>query len=61
MMDDFEKNECLKILELLTIDNLLSLTDTVTGRVVTVEKKEGTLNIQCVLKYDFQAFNSYFV
>jgi hypothetical protein len=41
MMDDFEKKECLKILDLLTLDNLLSLTDTVTGRVVTVENKEG--------------------
>ena len=41
MMDDFEKKECLKILNLLTVDNLLSLTDTVTGRVVTVESKEG--------------------
>ena len=40
-MDDFEKKECLKILDLLTLDNLLSLTDTVTGRVVTVENKEG--------------------
>jgi hypothetical protein len=40
-MDDFEKKECLKILDLLTVENLLSLTDTVTGRVVTVENKEG--------------------
>ena len=40
-MDDFEKTECFKILDLLTLDNLLSLTDTVTNRVVSVENREG--------------------
>jgi hypothetical protein len=42
-MDDFERGECLKILDLLTHDNLISLTDTVTGRVVTAENKEGNI------------------
>lgn len=41
-MDDFERKELKKILDLLTLDSLTSLTDTVTGRVVTAENKEGT-------------------
>ncbi|XP_028398963.1 uncharacterized protein C3orf38 homolog [Dendronephthya gigantea] len=43
-MDDFEKKECLQILDLLTLDNLLSLTDTVTNRVVSAENKEEALS-----------------
>lgn len=41
MLDEIEKKGCCKILELLSLDNLISLTDTVTGKVVTVESKDG--------------------
>lgn len=41
MLDGTEKKECLKILALLSYDNLVSLTDTVTGKVVAVENREG--------------------
>ena len=56
-MDDLEKGECLKILDLLTVDNLLSLTDTVTGRVVTVESKEG-IKWSCLPHLKRLSFNS---
>ena len=57
MMDDLEKSECLKILDLLTVDNLLSLTDTVTGRVVTVESKAG-IKWSCLPHLKRPSFNS---
>lgn len=41
MLNEIEKKGCYKILELLSLDSLISLTDTVTGKVVTVESKEG--------------------